>query len=240
MFALLIAPRASSSASARICCALSSAWARIAPVRSPTRSSSFFTASERDSVPPPVSSQSARRPRNFSTSCLSYPRRAVGKVAFLMRSRLVSSTPMLEPSLSWLAPGIHRDGLIAGVIVEPAARLPTEVAARDHLLERVGSREALFAIRVGHHIGDRRQRVEPDEVRQRQRSHGVARAGHHPRVDVLDRPDALLVSADRVEHVRNQKPVDDEPAVVARCDGGLAELLADLEPQFHGVVSRLL
>src|SRR3954453_3399741 len=239
MFAVLTVPRASSSASARICWALSSAWARIAPVRSPTRSSSFFTASERVSSPPPVSSQSARRPRNFSTSCLSYPRRAEGKVAFLMRSRLVWSTPMLGTLLE-LAPGIDRDGLIAGVIVEPAPRLPPEVPGLDHLLERVRRGEALLAVGVDHYVGDRPQRVESDEVRKRERPHRVAGAGHHPGVDGLDRSNALLLGADRIQHVGDQQAVDDEAPVVVRSHRGLAELLPHLEAEVHSGVPRLL
>src|SRR5689334_4150933 len=180
MFAEFTVPRASSSASARICWALSSACERIAPVRSPTRSSSFLTASERDSSPPPpVSSQSARRPRNFSTSCLSYPRRADGKVAFLMRSRLVSSTPMLGTLLepAWLAPGVHRDGLIARVIVEPAARLPPEISGVDLLPQTLRRREALIAVVIDHHVRDRGQRVETHEVREGDRPHRMAGAG---------------------------------------------------------------
>ena len=50
-------------------------------------------------------------------------------------------------------------------------------------------------------------------------------------------PDALLVGADRVEHVGDQQPVDDEAPVVPRGDRGLAELLAELEAELHGVVA---
>ena len=53
-------------------------------------------------------------------------------------------------------------------------------------------------------------------------------------------PDALLVGADRVEHVGDEQPVDDEPAIVAGRDRGLAELLADLEAEVDGLVGGVL
>ena len=131
-----------------------------------------------------------------------------------------------------------RDGLLARVIVEPPSCLTSKIACIDHPAERVGGGEAVFAVRLGHHIRDRDQRVQPDEVRERERPHWVAGSGHHPGVDVLDRPNALLVCANRVEHVWDEQPVDDEAAVVRGGDGGLAELLAQVEAELDGVVAR--
>ena len=54
----------------------------------------------------------------------------------------------------------------------------------------------------------------PDEVEQRERPHRVARAGLHRDVDLLDRADALLEGAHRVEHVGHEQPVDDEARLV--------------------------
>jgi hypothetical protein len=68
----------------------------------------------------------------------------------------------------------------------------------------------------------------------------VAGSGLHPGVDVLDRADALLMGADRIEHVGDQQAVDDEAAVVLGGDRRLPELLADLEAQLIGLVAGLL
>jgi hypothetical protein len=57
----------------------------------------------------------------------------------------------------------------------------------------------------------------------------VPGAGLHGVVDLGDRADALLVGADRVEHVGHQQPVDDEAGRVARLDRLLAQLRAELE-----------
>jgi hypothetical protein len=80
--------------------------------------------------------------------------------------------------------------------------------------------------------------VEPHEVGERQRTHRVARAGLHRPVDVVDRPDALLVRADGIEHVRNEQPVHDEPGAVACGDADLPELRGELLSRLEGLVGR--
>src|SRR5437762_2816464 len=61
-----------------------------------------------------------------------------------------------------------------------------------------------------HHLGDVHRGVEPDEVQERERPHGVATAELHRRVDVLERGEAALVKPDRVEQVRHEQPVRSE------------------------------
>jgi hypothetical protein len=112
------------------------------------------------------------------------------------------------------------------------------MAGVDQLLKRRRRREALLPVRLVHHGGDRCQRVQPDEVSQRERSHRVACAGHHPGVDVLDRADPLLVGADRVEHVGDEKAIDYEAPVVAGGDGRLAQLPPEIEAEVRRLVGR--
>ena len=95
---------ASSSASARICSAtLLGLGEDLARLLSDPLELALHERRERVSSPPPVSSQSASLLRNCSTSRLSYPRRAAGKVALRMRSRLSGPRLLLltASSLGW-------------------------------------------------------------------------------------------------------------------------------------------
>ena len=71
-----------------------------------------------------------------------------------------------------------------------------------------------------------------------ERPHRVAGAGLHRVVDLGDRADALLVGADRVEHVGHQQAVDDEAGLVLGRDASLPERLAELEAGVEGLVAR--
>src|SRR5207244_1240670 len=96
--------------------------------------------------------------------------------------------------------------------------------ARDqHALEKRRGRLARLAELLEHHLGDVHRGVEPDEVQERERAHGVATAELHRRVDVLERGEAALVNPDRVEQVRHEQPVHDERRRVLRLDRGLAD-----------------
>src|SRR5215471_8534463 len=78
------------------------------------------------------------------------------------------------------------------VVVEPAARLASEISGRDHLAQQGGRREARLLELVEHDVGDVQRRVQPDEIEQSERTHRVARPQHHADVDVLFRGEALL------------------------------------------------
>src|SRR3954447_18322568 len=69
-------------------------------------------------------------------------------------------------------PRVHRR-LLAGVVVEALAG-PLAVPARgEHLAQRRRLGEAPLAELVPHHVADGAERVQPDEVRERQRAHRV-------------------------------------------------------------------
>ena len=96
-----------------------------------------------------------------------------------------------------------------------------------------GGAEAPLAELVEHDLADRLGRVEADEVEQLERAHRVVRAALHRRVDLLDRAEALLEGADRVEQVRDQQAVDDEARLVARVDDRLVQDSAELEARLE-------
>src|SRR5947207_15939949 len=99
---------------------------------------------------------------------------------------------------------VHRNGLLTRVIVEAAARLATEMAGCDELAKRRRWGEPLLPVFVEHDLSNRVARVEADEIEQLERTHRVVRAALHRRVDLLDRPEALLERADRVVKERDQ------------------------------------
>ena len=67
----------------------------------------------------------------------------------------------------------------------------------------------------------------PDEVEQRERTHRVAGAQHHARIDILPTGEALLQHANRVEEVRGKQVIDDEAGAILAHDHALAEPLPD-------------
>src|SRR5271166_2697592 len=110
---------------------------------------------------------------------------------------------------------VHSEGrvglwLLPGVVIEADPALAPEPPRAEHLAQRRRAREAPLAELVEEHVADRAQRVQPDEVGERERAHRVSGAGLHRLVDLVHRAHALLVRADRVEHVRHEQAVDDE------------------------------
>src|ERR1700716_2826628 len=96
------------------------------------------------------------------------------------RSRRTAAAPSLSDS-SVL------DGQLAGVVVEAPARLAPEPAGAEHLAERRRAREAPLAELVEQHVAYRTERVQADEVGERERPHRMPRAGLHRLVDLGDR-----------------------------------------------------
>ena len=123
-------------------------------------------------------------------------------------------------------------GLVARVVVEAAPGLaPVSARPRPASQRRRLRRSAPRRSRRASRRRSRRACRGPTKSASVSGPIGWLAPAIIPRVDVLDRADALLVGADRVEHVRDQQPVDDEAAVVAGGDGRLAELLAELEAE---------
>ncbi len=113
-----------------------------------------------------------------------------------------------------------RSGLVGE---EALAALAAEEACLGHPREQRRRREVgLFELLV-ERLGDRLGRVEPDEVREGERSERVRAADHHPRVDVLGAREPRLEHPDRREQVRDEQGVDDEPRAVRRGDDALAQ-----------------
>src|SRR5207253_10866703 len=59
-------------------------------------------------------------------------------------------------------------GRVAGVVIEAHPGLASVPARGEHLAQRWRARVALFAELVEHHVADRAEGVQPDEVRERE------------------------------------------------------------------------
>jgi len=80
-------------------------------------------------------------------------------------------------------------GLVAGVIIEAAARL-TPVSARLDIFDEHRRRPEFASARaVEQHAGDFQAGVEPDEIGERQRGDRVVEAQLAGEIDVADRRD---------------------------------------------------
>src|SRR5438067_1326520 len=138
--------------------------------------------------------------------------------------------------------GTHDAGVldrrVAGVVVEAHPALAAVPPRGQHLAQDRRLREALLPELLEHHVADRAQRVQADEVRQRQRPHRVAGARLHGLVDLGDRAHALLVGPHAVQQEGDEQPVDDEPGGVAGWDGELAQGARELEPDPERVLRR--
>src|SRR5829696_7495630 len=100
---------------------------------------------------------------------------------------------LLVPRTSYLplqSQLVHPRGVLR-VVVEALPRFPPVHPGEHHALEQGWRRVALLAVLVEHDLGDLVRRVEPDEVQEGERPHRVTGAEAHPRVDVLDRGDAV-------------------------------------------------
>src|SRR5216117_3604905 len=125
------------------------------------------------------------------------------------------------------------------VVVEAAARLPPEVPRQHHAAQERRRREARLPVLRLQERGHVEDDVEPDEVGERERAHGVVGAVLHRRVDVGDRAETALEAADRVDHVGDEEAVHDVTGRVGDHDGRLAEPLGEGDAGLHRVRRRL-
>src|SRR5438034_6636530 len=102
-------------------------------------------------------------------------------------------------------------GLAARVGVEAAPGLLAEAAGLDELDEDRRRRELVLPEPLVKHAHDPEADVEADEVGQLERTHRMVESDPGARVDVVGRPEALLVGPHRLAEERHQDPVDDEP-----------------------------
>src|SRR5258706_16080307 len=97
-------------------------------------------------------------------------------------------TPMMPISRGALASwGLF----VCVIVVEPAAGLAAEVAGRDHLAQQRRRGKARFLELVEENVRDEQRGVQTNEIEQGKWAHRVARAEHHPDVDVLLRRETL-------------------------------------------------
>src|SRR4029078_765157 len=75
------------------------------------------------------------------------------------------------------------------VVVKPFAGFLAQHAGEHHPLKEGGRRVATFSVLVEHDLGDFIDRVEPDEIKEREGTNRVARAELHSFIDVLYRAD---------------------------------------------------
>src|SRR5437867_9751126 len=87
------------------------------------------------------------------------------------------------PVLWWVVEGdgasdaqVDERGRIDGVVVEALAALAAVQAGDHHVLEQRGRRVALLAVLGEHDLGDPVGRVEPYQIEQGERAHGIAAA----------------------------------------------------------------
>ena len=84
-------------------------------------------------------------------------------------------------------------------------------------------RYLLSAKSVVQHVHDRQHGVEPDEVAEFQRSHGMVGSQPHRGVDGVHGADTLIEGVDGLVDHGRQDAVDDEGWEVLGVGGGLAE-----------------
>ena len=151
------------------------------------------------------------------TACPPGTRESTLRVVELSRSNSMRSGSIIRMGLS--------PSPVSPLVIfkESSPRLPPESSRQNQPLQERGRRETGLTILGEHDLGDRVDRVEADVVEQLERAHRVRAPELHAGVDVLERADALLVRADRVEEVRHEEAVHDEARVVPAGDGLLAE-----------------
>ena len=131
----------------------------------------------------------------------------------------------------WLGAGVRRllvvedDRAVVGLVgVEPTPGLAAEEPGGRHLLEdRARCVEPVAALLV-HRVEDLVRRVESDQVEQRERTHRVATAETHRRVDVLAGGVVGFVHGHGVVEVAEEQGVGDEAGLVADRDRVLVQL----------------
>src|SRR5260221_136991 len=75
------------------------------------------------------------------------------------------------------------------------------------------------------------------EIQQRERSHRIAAAELHGVIDVGNRANAFFVSADGVQKIRDQQPVDDKARLVTGANRDFAKALAEVICSVKGSVA---
>src|SRR6478735_8796195 len=126
----------------------------------------------------------------------------------------------------------------AVVAVETAAGLAAEQPGVDHPAEEGRRRIQRLLELLVERLGDGLGGVEPDEVREGERSLRVRGAADEAGVDVVGGGEAGLEHANRTEYERDQQRVDDEAGAVLRLDGVLVELVGDKGPRPLGALRR--
>ena len=109
-------------------------------------------------------------------------------------------------------------------------------AGRDHPSEEGRRGVPGLPVLLEHDFGDPGRGVEAHEIEQGEGAHGMAAAKLHSPIDVGDRAHAPLERPYRVEEVRHEQQVHDEPGPVAGDD----RLLAQPPDELDRGVERLL
>src|SRR5712692_8564828 len=130
---------------------------------------------------------------------------------------------------------LHRPGLLRVRVIKKAAAGFSAVPSRqNHALQQRRRREALLLELVEHDVGDVIGGIEPDEVEQGERTHGVAATELHGIINVLNRGGSVLQDADGVEQIRHQQAVDDESGAVR----GTHRYFAKLRSEGHHLLEH--
>src|ERR1700694_6181219 len=138
------------------------------------------------------------------------------------------SVAMLQLIRPWIV-GIR-------IIVEPFARLPPVPPGHHQALQqRRGSEPPLLKL-VIHHVSNVISRIDPNEIEQSERPHGISTSTFHSVINILDRSHALFLSADGIEQIRHQQPVHNESSFVGRAPRNFAQLLSKLVRHVVNVV----
>src|SRR6266545_364719 len=174
---------------------------------------------------PRVAGSAARAAKAASSSSTVPSFRALSLSGRLMVTKAMPSRISTRRfwSLMVLYQARHRPRRLLRIIVEPAAGLAAVEPGLHHALEERGRGEALLTELVEHDVGDRVGGVQPHEVEQGQRAHGMPAAQAHPLVDVHDGAGPFLEGADRVEQIGHEQAVHHEARLVGGAHRRLAQ-----------------
>src|SRR6266478_1987033 len=115
---------------------------------------------------------------------------------------------------------------VVGIIIKPTSRLPPVPPCQDHTLQQRRRGETPLLELLKHNLRNVIGRVQPHEIQQCQRPHGMPASQLHRIIDVFDGADALFQRADRIQKIRHQQPVHDEPSAVMCAHRCLSQLFA--------------
>src|SRR5580658_5138274 len=96
------------------------------------------------------------------------------------------------------------------VVIEPLPVLAAEAAREHHPFEQGRRSHHRILELVVHDLRDIIRRIQSHEIEQFQGPHRIAAAQLHAFVDVFFARKAAFVATNRVEQIRNKKPVDDK------------------------------